>query len=286
MLRTEMPFLCRPAIRRFRRAVVRGALICLSAASFGSPAVGAVVTLYDGSAGSLPSDQGSLTFFSLGGSGSQTAVTSGVRLQSDLAAGTGYSNHSPFSTPGSPILINPANPAFDTATGFELAFALRIADESHTSDDRAGWSVTMIAANGRGIELGFWRDRIFAQSDSPLFVAAENVLFDTVATDRQYVLSIRDDAYALSDGTTPLLAGSLRDYSGFGSVPYTLSNYLFLGDNTRSGSVDADLGRVTLRTDTAAVPEPGTAGLVTIGIAIGIVRRRQTSHRRVLAART
>lgn len=51
----------------------------------------------------------------------------------------------------------------------------RLAQETHNRPERAGFSVILLGADRRGIELGFWRDQVFAQADQPLFTRGENV---------------------------------------------------------------------------------------------------------------
>jgi hypothetical protein len=132
----------------------------------------------------------------------------------------------------------------------------------------------LLAEDGRGIELGFWQDRIFAQNDSPLFVRGEESLIDTTSHLRRYELSILSDSYKLAVDGNLLLAGVLREYAEFGNVPYTLGSYLFIGDNTTSASIDAVLGTVRLNSDLSAVPEPTSLALVFVGT-LWLLRRRR-----------
>ncbi len=251
-------------------------LLLLGGGGGGPSAVAGELTLYDATEGSLPESQGWLIFAGIGSS--QTVVAEGVRLQSSLAGRGGFSNHSPFSTPEQPLLINSDFPTLSTERGFSLTFDLRLTAESHTSDDRAGMSVILLAEDGRGVELGFWQDRIFAQNDSPLFVRGEESLIDTTSQLRRYQLSILPDSYTLTADGNALLSGALRDYSAFGSVPYTLGNYLFIGDNTTSASIDAVLGTVRLTSDLSVVPEP--TSLTLAGLAsLWLFRRRRCGHK-------
>lgn len=234
-----------------------------------------IITLFDASQGNLPSDQIWLQYSSFKGEGSQTSVSTGVRLKSDLDAGTGYSNHELSSTPQNPKLVNPNFPDLDRVRGFSLSFSLQITSETHTRDDRAGFSVTLLGNDGRGIELGFWKDQIFAQSDLPLFQAAESTSIDTTVAARNYVISIFDDGYSLQVDGNDLLGGRLRDYSTFDGVPYTLRNYLFLGDNTTSGGIDATLGDVVLNSNLTAIPEPSFLPLLLGAVVFRCYRLRR-----------
>ena len=94
-----------------------------------------------------------------------------------------------------------------TETDPELA----IADESHASSNRAGFSVILLGDDKKGIELGFWTDRIWAQS-GPDFVQAEGAAYNTAST-VLYDLSIRGLNYVLSANGNPILTGLTRDYT-------------------------------------------------------------------------
>ena len=66
-----------------------------------------------------------------------------------------------------------------------------------------------------------------------------------------------------------LLSGTLRDYTAFG-FPYTVPNFLFLGDNSARGSAISHLGEVSL----SPVPEPAAACLLALG-PVGLALRRR-----------
>lgn len=228
-----------------------------------------LVTLYNDSAGNLPADQPWLVYADdsiFGGSVSQTATAYGVNLVTDNTVSAGYSNYIPLAN----TFRNPAFPALDRNQGFRLNFELQINSETHSSGDRAGFSVILLASDMRGIELGFWENEIWAQNDSPLFTHGEGTSFDTTLDEVEYELLISGNQYILSANGNPVLASGLRDYSAFGGPPYTLGSYLFLGDNTGSSGADISLGRVTLTT----IPEPVTAWIL-VAPGIGLLLRRQ-----------
>ncbi|MFO0852386.1 MAG: PEP-CTERM sorting domain-containing protein [Gemmataceae bacterium] len=242
------------------------ALVLLTAA----PAVAqTTTTLYDPTAGTLPAAQPWLTYadngFLTGGTASQTYVSGqGARLTTDAAVSAGYSNYLPLP----PILKNAAFPVLDRTAGFSLSFTVQVHQETHASANRAGFSTILLANDRQGIELGFWQNEVWAQAVG--FTRAESAAWDTTqATD--YALTVQGGTYQLTANGSPLLTGSVRDYSGFGT-PYNLPNYLFLGDDTSSAAADVTLGRVTLVTP---VPEP--TGLLAVGAAViggGLMRRR------------
>ncbi len=163
----------------------------------------------------------------------------------------------------------------DRTAGYTLTFEVQVLGEIHASNDRAGFSILHTASDGRGVELGFWTDRVWAQNDSPLFTHGEEQLVDT--TDRQtYTLSVLANTYSLSTPGMTTLTGSLRDYSSFG-LPYSLPNFLFLGDNTTSAHAIARIAFVGVD----VVPEPGTFLLFIVAlfaIANSIRRRQSLAH--------
>jgi hypothetical protein len=130
------------------------------------------------------------------------------------------------------------NPAMTLAEGIQLDFRLRIAAESHNTTNRAGFSVIVLDHSKRGIELGFWKDHVWAQSDVPLFTHAEDAALDTSTAPVDYTLVLSGDAYTLAGGGKPLLSGKVRDYTAFvGSFDvYETPDFLFFGDDTTSGS--------------------------------------------------
>lgn len=236
---------------------------------------GDIVELYDDAQGNLPDDQPWLFYADdsilSGGSAAQNATANGVNLATDANVSAGYSNYIPIVN----NLKNGAFPILDRNSGFELNFELQVVSEMHVSNDRAGFSVILLAEDSRGIELGFWEDEIWAQNDTPLFTRGESVAFDTTAGEVDYEVRVVGDQYFLSADGNLLLSDSLRDYSSFG-VPYSLGSYLFLGDNTGSAGANINLGRVTI----SPIPEPSGAYLVIcISICGMLPARRQRTVR-------
>ena len=91
-----------------------------------------------------------------------------------------------------------------------------------------------------------------------------------------YQLAIQGSGYSLFGNSALLLSGSLRDYSAFGGPPYTLTSFLFLGDNTSSANANVTLGNMSV----SAVPEPCSLMFVALsfaGVAI-VTRRRSGTH--------
>jgi hypothetical protein len=205
--------------------------------------------LYDAALGTLPAAQG-WSFAALFGSPSQS-VGGGV-LNLDT-------------TPNSAIRAGylRLDQMVDSATGVRLSFSAQVLTEVHASDDRAGFSVTLLDSANRGIELAFWTSpgRIWAQS-GPAFTQAEGAAISTDAF-MGYALELQGGSYALSADGKPVLTGPMRDYSSFG-FPYNLKNFIFFGDDTMSARASVDLATIGI----SAVPEPGGAAMMLAGLAL------------------
>ncbi|MCP4356735.1 MAG: hypothetical protein GY796_01800 [Chloroflexi bacterium] len=151
------------------------------------------------------------------------------------------------------------SPVLSPALGFKLDFSLRIAAESHNNNDRAGMSVTFLGEDAKGIELGFWKNEIWAQEGgtSNLFTHAEGALFDTTTAVTTYQLEIIHDKYLLSADGNLILSGPLRDYSAWTPPlpglpdPYEQPNLIALSDNTTSAEGKTWLSYVAVTTGTA-----------------------------------
>jgi hypothetical protein len=201
--------------------------------------------LYDGSLGTAPSAQA--WSYAAVGIATQTLTNNSVWLDTSLSGATqaGYAR-------SAPVVLNRTN-------GFTLRFGAQLVLETHNNTDRAGFSVIVLADDKRGIELGFWTNRIFAQSDSPLFTHAEDVAFPTQAT-VAYSLSLLATNYILRADGVPILSGPIRDYTAFNGFPnpYRTPDFLFLGDDTSSASTLFGLRDVVLiPAPMVSMPEAG-----------------------------
>ncbi|HEX4054577.1 MAG TPA: PEP-CTERM sorting domain-containing protein [Tepidisphaeraceae bacterium] len=232
--------------------------------------------LYDGSAGGTPQSQGWLIYAYNPLETAPTTTTAGGATTLDTTSNYdtmgGYSNTNPISLD----FVNSSFPTLNPATGFTVSFDLQINSESHTIDstvnsNRAGFSVIVLGDDSKGIELGFWGDDVWAQTDSPLFTHGADVQFNTESSSHDYALSILNGVYTLSADGTAILTGPTQDYTSDGSPPYTLANYIFVGDDTTEAQASATLSSLSV-----TVPEPATAlGLVVLaGAALPRRRRR------------
>lgn len=232
----------------------------------------AQTTLYNETLGNFPADQGWFLYLTNSpADASQTYVPGqGTELVTINSAMAGYFNKNPIT--GS--LVNPAFPVLNRSAGFRISWDLLISSETHSSNDRAGFSIIALASDSRGIELGFWNNEIWAQNDAPIFTHGEGVTF-TTTTHTHYDLNILGNNYDLYGNGLPIRTGPLRNYASFG-LPYTNTNFLFLGDDTSSANADITLGRVSLLT---AVPEPVTwisLSCLLVGVTLVWYSRRAT----------
>ncbi|KYC41183.1 hypothetical protein WA1_03600 [Scytonema hofmannii PCC 7110] len=209
-----------------------------------------VQTTYNYYSGSGTPDQGTpaLFFDSSFGGGTQTAVQGSSQLVSTTYGVAGYSKYD-----GGAVKL-------DRNNGYKLKFQVKLNTESHFGDnngdkldDNAGFNVTVASGDGKGIELGFWSNEIWAKnydSASGSFAlthdTSEKATKNTTAM-TNYELSVLGDNYQLFADNSYVLSGKLRDYSGIGEK-YSLSNYFFLGDNSSSAKADVSIGSISLIT--------------------------------------
>jgi hypothetical protein len=238
------------------------------------------ILLYDGNQGNRPDDQLWLTAIGVGSVGvAPGGVAVNTMLLDLLVWPFGYFNYFLDATPDTWSLKNTAFPALDPEAGFTLGFKLRISDEDHVSDHRAGFSVILLGQDLLGIELGFWENGVWAQS-GPSFTQDEHFAFDTTGVEFiLYELTILGPKYFLSANGSDILTGLTRDYSSAtpNPDPYGTPNMLFLGDNTTSAGARFTLGSILLRTGPfdlpALVPAPAPYALLLPAVA-WLARRR------------
>lgn len=272
-----------------------------------APFIGNRLTLYNGATNLLPTTAGSAPggpWFAyrdtavLGGTATQFAGGGGTTLSTSFPIYAGYSNYRFTQNTGlntitfTPEPVNAATfPTLDRTAGYVLSFSAQVIDENRLTsanknndgkEDRAGFSVIVIGNDQKGIELGFWEDRIWAQNDgttqadpalepdSPpasnfrtLFTQAEVVNVNTTVL-TNYDLVVLGDLYTLFSNNTPILSGQLRDYTAFipptltvGPFqtrvtlpdPYELRNFVFFGDNTPTAEAIVRINAVSVATN-------------------------------------
>lgn len=239
------------------RAVAAVCLVsCLSLAQLSAAGV-----LYDGTLGTLPGSQGWFYLADPLFSATQTLDTGVTVLDTTPPTNdsAGY-----FST------FHPGVPVLDRDTGYRVRFDVEIVSENHLSANRAGFSVIALSSDKLGIELGFWEDEIWAQS-GPGFTHAEGAASTTTAMIR-YDLLVLASGYDLLANGSPVLSGSLRDYSSHPHPVYSSTSFLFFGDDTSSADAEIRLARI----EVGLIPEPGSFAVLALGLAgmIGSKRRK------------
>ncbi|MFQ4146748.1 PEP-CTERM sorting domain-containing protein [Chlorogloeopsis sp. ULAP02] len=260
--------------------------------------------LYDGASGVTPDQYNAPSNWLIFGSpnGGTQSFNSGVTNLNTSASNNngiygGYSNYNVAVTPNatSPFFnitpttfVNSSFPSLDRNAGYKLSFTVRINSQVDTQDPshpRAGFSVIVLSSDKQGIEIGFRTSDIFSQANASFDAVGEQVsnVSSLLSSLSSYDLNISGNSYTLSSGATPLLNGSLRDYTtatGFGSDVYRTSNFIFLGDDTTSARANIDLQSVSVTTNTAAVPfdfstTPSTLALVVGGTVKLLLRKKK-----------
>lgn len=139
--------------------------------------------------------------------------------------------------------------------GYRVTFKVRVASQSSAKNDRSGFSIIVnsdapIGTQPYGIELGFWKNSIWAQNVG-FSGRGEEASIVTSYPWRVYTLAVRGDQYQLfvNGQPQPILQGKLRQYTGFNppaGVPdvYKISNLIFLGDDTTSAGARVTIGPV------------------------------------------
>lgn len=240
--------------------------------------IAGVITLYNGTSGVTPNlynspelnNSPALTFGSPNG-GTQSFSNGVTNLNTSASNNNGiyggYSNYN-LTTSASPSVITPTSlvnslfPSIDRNAGYSLTFTVKINSQVNDGTNgayRAGFSVIAISSDKQGIEIGFRNSDIFSQASSSFNSIGEQVtnVSSLLSSLNTYTLNIVGSNYTLTNNTTTLLSGVLRDYttaSGFGSDVYRTSNFIFLGDDTTSARADIDLQSISLDNNTAGVP--------------------------------
>jgi hypothetical protein len=209
-------------------------------------ALAATIVLYDGELNTgTPDTQGFVYLtYPLTNAQATQAFTTPVTLLDTTPQMSDYAGY--FANP-------PLYPPLDRATGYQVLFTVQIMTETHTSTNRAGFSLLVESSDKRGIELGFWANEIWAQEggSSRPFTHAEGASFTTTTDLIVYRLSVLGDSYTLAANGSTMLAGSLRDYTvapppPLPLNPYTTANLIFLGDDTSAAQARIKLRSVVV----------------------------------------
>lgn len=188
-----------------------------------------------------------------------TPLAIGVMVDStsDLLGYAGYSRQLPAG-------------ALNRNDGFVLSFTSALLAENNSNTPRAGLSVTVLTSDSKGVEFAFRPTSIFAQN-ATFSSTANSVAFDTSVL-TTYHLAVSGTTYSLYTDSTPLLSGSLLNYT-VSSNPLTFvygsTDLIAISDNTSQAS-----GRFQL-TNVTVVPEPTSAVFGLLGLALPLLGRRR-----------
>ena len=310
-----------------------GVVLKASQSANEAPYIGTTQVLYDGTTNRLPTAAGAdglsntsapwLNYRDtsvIAGAATQTATPGQTTLTTDNAVYGGYTNYTFTQKLGFPItftssLTNSKFPVLDRNAGYILSFNAKVLSESHSTSantndrngdgkaDRAGFSVIALSQDKRGIELGFWTDRIWAQEDGTsqatpslepdgttanntrtLFTQAEFASLNTTAN-TQYELAVKGDNYQLFANGSLVLSGRLRDYSAFVPAsqiisgipvtppnPYNIANLVFLGDSTPTAQASVQLNQLAITTSPTVFPAQTIAAATPLFLPGGFVK--------------
>lgn len=209
------------------------------------------VVMYDASKGTNPDEQGWIYLSNPLTQSTVHRITEHgqhfLNTLSDRTETAGYFGNIP-----QPILL-------ERHTGFTFHISLQLLEESHISDNRAGFSVIILSNDACGLELAFWEDEIWVYNEQ--FERAERFSVNTTDRIRQYSVEISGDEYKLFIDENFAFNGPVRDYSDFpmpAEFPnvYGTPNLLFFGNNTSRAAAKTAISRVAVQT-----PASGSARL-------------------------
>ena len=211
------------------------------------------LVLYEAASGEIP-DNSLMSFTDFPpGAASLTYADGATVLDTTISGKDTYAGwvSNPTTTAGFPIL--------DRTTGVQVNFTMQVESETHANSNRAGFSVIILDKDAKGIELSFWENEIWTQSDENtggLFKHGEGIAFATTTGLTDYQVTFSGDIYTLTANSEPLLSGPLRNYSQFDGFPdpYETPNFLFFGDDTTSSQARVNLRFVSVTGIEPVVP--------------------------------
>lgn len=218
------------------------------------------LVLYDAASGAIPSET-LMDFTDFPPGAASLTYSDGMAVLDTSPSGTDT-----FAGWVSGQAITPGFPILDRTAGFQVNFTLQVESESHTNNNRAGFSVILLDQEAKGIELAFWENEIWAQNDDltgRLFTHGEGVAFPT-ADLAEYQVTIVGDIYSLTANSQPVLSGPVRDYSRFEGFPdpYETPNFIFWGDDTTTADARVKLRFVSVTGTESMLPADTATGTI------------------------
>lgn len=159
-------------------------------------------------------------------------------------------------------------PNLDPNLGYRFNFTAQVISETHSSNDRAGFSAIVLGQDHQGIELGFWLDRIWAQNVG--FTHGEETPYTTTTGLISYQILVQGSSYYLFANNTQILTGTLRNYcpnflTCSNPIPYFVPNFTFIGDDTTSAKAKVAFSAVSAEANVqwVIVTDPGDGAVQT-----------------------
>lgn len=238
---------------RIHAAARTGLLATVVSLGAATAALAQTTTLFDPQLG-LPQAQGWLPGLQ-GPAGSVSLTANALQLDTTADQGTqqGWGRFSPE--------------ALDTATGFTLAFSLRVDAAASSTANRAGFSLLFTGQDpAHALALGFEANAVFAYdylaADPDRFMRGASASF-SAGLAHDYTLLVAGQQYSLLIDGSSAFSGNLQDYRADG-LPYSLASFVFFGDDTSRAGASVAIGPIAL---VSAVPEPASLALWLAGLA-------------------
>ena len=248
--------------------IVLRSFLFLSGIWFASLAFAEEFALYEPSDGRTPIEAGFFGFssdvFDQSGFYKADAAFTTFDSTASIKLRAGYLSHGGITG----NQFHTAAPVLCADQGFQLHWEMAILEEHHETHDTAGFSVLVLDKRGRGINLGFWKDRIWAYEGGEfptLFAQSEHAGLMNSDKFSHYSIMIAGDHYTLYLESIEVLKGPVRDYHAWPGIaiplaaiydPYEVPNMIFFGDDTQMAKSIVQLGRIAIETALQSISTP------------------------------
>lgn len=133
--------------------------------------------------------------------------------------------------------------------GVDLVVVFDLAKESHTSENRAGFTIALTTAEGKSVVVNVWESKVWLVGHEPMTKRADAADLKGSGRHEIKLEKAAGEAAVSVDGQ---LVGRvpLRDFSTIAGVPsgYLEKGSLFIGDASTAAGCQATLQSVTWRT--------------------------------------